>query len=143
MLNTRYTRPARTNVSGIVAVLVVILPAAFAYCVPASAQDFDVNKVFWCNTGKNTGEQTEDQCAASRTMILGSCTVCHAFTPIVKAQKTKDQWLTLLKTHRDRVKELSDKDIAQIALFLEAHFNPQNPVPKLPPALDALGVPPA
>jgi hypothetical protein len=67
----------------------------------------------------------------------------HAFTPIVKAQKTKEQWLTLLSTHRDRVKELSDQDVAQIGRFLQVHYNPENPVPKLPPALDALGVPPS
>jgi hypothetical protein len=142
MLLVRYTKYANVILIAFALALITTL-ASLGYSARASAEDFDVNKVFWCNAGKKTGEQTEAECVATRTMILSSCTVCHAFTPIVKAQKTKEQWLTLLSTHRDRVKELSDQDVAQIGRFLQVHYNPENPVPKLPPALDALGVPPS
>jgi hypothetical protein len=141
MLKVRYTKNANVDSFAFGAALSFFILASLGYSARTSAQEFDVNKVFWCDAGKKTGEQTEEECLATRTMILSSCTVCHAFTPIVKAQKTKQQWLTLLSTHRDRVKDLSDKDVAQIGRFLQAHYNPANPVPKLPPALDALGVP--
>ena len=111
---------------------------------PASAQeDFDVNKVFWCDAGKNTGEQTEAECTASREAILSNCTVCHAFTPIVKAQKDKKGWAAFMQTHRERSPDIAADVYEGMTKFLQAHYNPQNPVPKLPPELDSLGVPPA
>jgi hypothetical protein len=110
---------------------------------PAKAQEFDINKVFWCDAGKKTGEQTEAECVAARSAILSNCTNCHAITPIVKAQKTKPQWVTMLNNHRTRVPDMSENDFGAATKFLQAHYNPQTPVPKLPPELEALGVPPA
>jgi len=111
--------------------------------VALAQEDLDINKVFWCNSGKNTGGQNEADCVEARGLILSRCTVCHAITPIVKAQKTKPQWLAVINSHRPRVSDLSDADLAKITQFLQAHYTPQNPIPKLPPELDKLGVPPA
>ena len=107
----------------------------------AAAQQLDVEKVFWCD--KNTGDQNHDQCVAARNTILASCTSCHAITPIVKAQKQPDEWHAFLNTHKTRVPDIADSDYDEVAKFLIAHYNPKNPVPKLPPELDKLGVPPA
>ena len=98
--------------------------------------------MFWCNDGK-TGDQTKDQCIAARGAILDTCTGCHAITPIVKSQKTPDEWRIMLANHRARVPDVDDKQMKEIQDFLAAHYNPKNPVPKLPPELDKLGTPPA
>lgn len=108
---------------------------------PAGAQGLDIEKVFWC-TGK-IGEQTKDQCVAARDAILANCTSCHAITPIVKAQKPAEQWTAFLNTHRTRVPDIAEEEYVEIGKFLRAHYTPENPVPKLPPELDSLGVPPA
>jgi hypothetical protein len=107
----------------------------------AGAQDFDINAVFWCDPGKKTGEQSEAECTASRATILANCTNCHAITPIVKAQKTKQQWTAMMSQHRDRVEAVSEADIKKMTTFLQAHYNPQNTPPTLPPELEALGIP--
>ena len=65
------------------------------------------------------------------------------FAPIVKAQKTPDQWSAFLQPHRIKVPDMADADFTEVGKFLKAHYNPQNPVPKLPPELDKLGLPPA
>ena len=110
---------------------------------PVVAQEFDINQVFWCDAGKKTGDQTESQCTASREAILNNCTSCHAITPIVKAQKAKKGWEAFMQTHRTRVPDIAEDVYTAMTVFLYGHYNPQNPVPKLPPELDALGVPPA
>jgi hypothetical protein len=109
---------------------------------PARAQSVNIEKIFWCNKGEPTGEQTEDQCIAARESVLSNCTTCHAFVPIVKAQKSEQEWHSFLQAHRARV-DMNDAGYEQIELFLAEHFNPENPVPKLPPALEQLGMPPA
>lgn len=123
----------------------VLTLSATGLSAPVSAQEgeFDINKVFWCDAGKKTGEQTEAECTASREAILGACTVCHAITPIVKAQKDKKGWNALMQTHRGRTPDIADDVYTGMTKFLQGHYNPQNPVPKLPPELDKLGVPAA
>ena len=106
---------------------------------PSQAQSVDIEAIFNCNAGGPLGEQSPEQCVASRTVIMTSCTSCHTFVPIVKAQKTPEAWDGLLQIHRARVEQISDGDYQQLKLFLTAHFNPQNPVPALPPELEALG----
>ena len=130
------TRLTLTGLAALLAMSVAGLPGA-----PASAQGLDINKVFWCD-GK-IGEQTKDECLAARESILANCTGCHAITPIVKAQKPKEQWTAFLNTHRARVPDIAEDEYAEIGKFLGAHYTPENPVPKLPPELDKLGVPPA
>jgi hypothetical protein len=121
--------------------LALLAATAGLTATPATAQGLDINKVFWCD-GK-IGEQTKDQCIAARDSILANCTSCHAITPIVKAQKPKEQWGAFLNTHRARVPDIAEDEYAEIGKFLGAHYTPENPVPKLPPELDKLGVPPA
>jgi hypothetical protein len=121
--------------------LALLAATAGLTATPANAQNLDINKVFWCD-GK-IGEQTKDQCIAARESILANCTSCHAITPIVKAQKPKEQWGAFLNTHRTRVPDIAEDEYAEIGKFLGAHYTPENPVPKLPPELDKLGVPPA
>ncbi len=110
---------------------------------PVRAQELDINAVFWCDAGKKTGEQTEAECTAARETILNTCTSCHAITPIVKAQKDRKGWTAFMKAHRERVSNAAEDVYLSMEKFLQAHYNPQNPVPKLPPELEALGVPPA
>jgi hypothetical protein len=105
---------------------------------PALAQGLDIDKVFWCTEG-NIGDQSVDQCTASRDLILNNCTACHTIVPIVKAQKDEAGWNATLQVHRTRVPEVSDADYEQLGKFLTAHFNPENPVPELPPELEGLG----
>jgi hypothetical protein len=98
----------------------------------------DITKIFWCTEGKNGG-QSSAQCAEARELILQNCTACHSFVPIVKAQKTEDEWDAVLSVHRSRVSNISDEEYAEIRQYLVAHFNPQNPKPELPPELEKLG----
>jgi hypothetical protein len=72
MLLVRYTKYANVILIAFALALITTL-ASLGYSARASAEDFDVNKVFWCNAGKKTGEQTEAECVATRTMILSSC----------------------------------------------------------------------
>jgi len=134
----------KTMTARVAAVAGVLALSAMGVTAPVSAQEeFDINKVFWCDAGKKTGEQTEAECTASREAILGQCTVCHAITPIVKAQKDKKGWVAFMQTHKTRTPDIADDVFKGMITFLQGHYNPQNPVPKLPPELDALGVPPA
>jgi len=109
----------------------------------ATAQELDFEKIFFCHEGQNTGEQNHGECLAARDTTLITCTACHVFTPFVKAQKTKAEWDAFLGTHRQRVPETSDADYMEISKFLKAHFNPDNPVPQLPPELENYTLPPA
>jgi len=129
-----------------VTVLGVVLMIGFPLSgpAPALAQEFDINKVFDCTVGGPLGKQTPQQCEASRGEVLSECTSCHAFVPIVKAQKNEAGWRATLSTHRERVTNLSAEQLEQMRLFLVAHFNDKRPVPVLPPELEALsGLPPA
>lgn len=110
---------------------------------PASAQEFDINKVFWCDAGKKTGEQTEAECTEARGAILSNCTSCHAITPIVKAQKAKPGWTAFMQNHQSKVPDIAPDVYVKMTTFLAGHYNPKNKPPQLPPELDALGVPPA
>ena len=80
---------------------------------------------------------------AGHAGMTGNCTICHAITPIVKAQKDKKGWVAFMQTHKTRTPDVPDDVYQNMTTFLQGHYNPQNPVPKLPPELDALGVPPA
>ncbi len=116
---------------------IALLGAALA--APAAAQEVNIEEIFWCNAGEPTGEQNEEQCLASRAATLTNCTSCHTFVPIVKAQKSPEQWHATMEAHRDRVTGMNDEEYAQLEAFLAAHFNPENEPPTLPPALEAMG----
>jgi hypothetical protein len=112
---------------------------ALALGTPAWSQEVNIEEIFWCNEGEPTGEQSPEQCLASRDAVLTNCTSCHTFVPIVKAQKTPEQWSAMLQAHRENVSSMSDDDFQQLQAFLAEHFNPENTPPTLPPALEALG----
>lgn len=102
------------------------------------AQDFDINAVFWCDAARGGGQSDAD-CAATRAAVLQQCTSCHTFVPIVKAQKSADEWAATLVAHRDRMDNLPDGQVKTLGAFLAARFNPQTPPPTLPPELENLG----
>lgn len=147
MAKTYSAKPARPRgrpLAALVAAAGLGLSSLAVLPTAASAQDFDINSVFTCDDTQPTGKQSPDECKEARALILQNCTVCHAFVIIVKQQKDENTWDSFLQAHHERAPQLSDEEIAKIGDFLKAHFNPQNPVPVLPPAFDALSdMPPA
>lgn len=109
----------------------------------ARAQDFDINAVLYCE-GKPIGNQTQEECEQARGLFLANCTACHSFVITVKSQKDEAGWDAFMNQHSGRVEGMSDEEVTLVSDFLKAHFNPDNPVPELPPALEALSdLPPA
>jgi hypothetical protein len=70
-----------------------------------------------------------------RELLLNNCTTCHTFVPIVVLQMNKEAWDRNSRDHRGRVGALSDADFKTLYDYLRANFNPNRPVPKLPPEL--------
>lgn len=133
----------KLSLQTILAAAVFVMVGLLGSPSDATAQELDFEKIFFCHEGQNTGEQTYDECLAARDTTLITCTACHVFTPFVKAQKTEDEWDAFLAAHRQRSQETSDADYAEIGKFLKSHFNPDNPVPQLPPELENYTLPPA
>jgi len=119
------------------AILVAAL-IPFAVSQPAAAQDLNIEEVFNCAADGPLGAQTPEECVESRNILLNNCTSCHTFVPIVKAQKSEDAWNSLLTAHRERVLHMSDDEFKMLGDFLRSHYNETEPVPSLPPALEAL-----
>lgn len=107
----------------------------------AFAQGVNIEEIFWCEESEPTGNQSPEECIASRTALLTNCTSCHTFVPIVTTQKTPEQWRATMEAHRDRVPMtvMGDEEYAQLEEFLVLHFNPENEPPTLPPELESLG----
>ncbi|WP_173931763.1 hypothetical protein [Chelativorans sp. Marseille-P2723] len=105
----------------------------------ATAQGVDIEAVFNCSADGPLGPQTPEECATARELVLTNCTGCHTFVPIVKARKDDGAWNATLQSHRARLPEVSDEDYEKLAVFLKAHYNPENEPPQLPPELEALG----
>lgn len=135
-------RTARLAAPGALAA-VFAAGALWSGTLPATAQNVDIKAIFNCDAGGPLGPQSPEQCAASRDTVLSACTSCHSFVPIVKAQKNEDAWNATLTRHRTKVQGLTDDQFEQLQLFLVSHFNETLPPPKLPPALEALGLPAA
>lgn len=112
--------------------------ALFAYPQSPKAQGVDLDAVFNCSEGGPLGTQTPEECLQARELVLGNCTACHTFVPIVKAQKDDGAWNATLNPHRSRLQELSDEEYEMISVFLKAHYNPDNTPPVLPPELENL-----
>ena len=77
------------------------------------------------------------RCAMEDALGVGVSlsTTCHTFVPIVVLQMTKDAWERNSRDHRGRVDSLSDADFKTLYQYLEANFNPDRPVPRLPKEL--------
>lgn len=117
-----------------------LLAAGLLLAAPnAYAQDVNLEEIFWCEEPTEEGEMTMDACAKARDAILFNCTSCHAFVPIVKAQKTEEEWNSTFETHADRLADVSEEDLELIRRYVVTHYNPDQPVPELPPALENLG----
>lgn len=124
---------------------VLLLAAAIAFLawqlIPndVQAQGVNIEEIFWCEEPEAEGELSMEECAEARDLILISCTACHPFVPIVKAQKSEEEWDGTLSVHRERVPELSEEEFQLIRQYLVTHYNPDQPVPQLPPELENLG----
>jgi hypothetical protein len=70
-----------------------------------------------------------------RDLVLNACTSCHTFVPIVVLQMSRSAWETSAANHRSRVSALSDEQFKALYEYLIANFNPEKPVPELPPEL--------
>lgn len=118
---------------------VTLAAASLFLALPAQAQSVDLDVIFNCSPDGPIGSQTPEQCLETRGVLLNSCTACHTFVPIVKAQKSAEGWDATLGIHRSRVPEMSDDQFEALREFLHNHFNDTLPPPELPPALEALG----
>jgi cytochrome c5 len=98
---------------------------AAAQATPSAAADADakvnIEEIFPAGRG--------------RELVLNNCTSCHTIVPIVVLQMTKEAWERNSRDHRGRVSGLSDEDFKVLYDYVEANFNPDRPVPKLPKSL--------
>lgn len=70
-----------------------------------------------------------------REILLNNCQSCHTWVPVVVLQMTEDEWFRWGVEHRQRVSGLSDDEFDTLYRYLVDNFNPERPVPELPPAL--------
>lgn len=95
--------------------------------VPVHGQEIDMNRIFPPSDPPEV-----------RDMLLQTCsTSCHSFVPLVIGQKTQEEWVGTFDRHRPQIEPfgLSEEQIQAMIKYLQGRFNPENPVPKLPPAL--------
>lgn len=119
-------------------VLFVVLGAA-----PAPAQEVDITKIFWCFNEEAEGLSGEEQaqlerCIDGRMAILYNCTFCHTFVPIVTL-KDETEWDATLQRHDARLPDLVPEERELIRDYLVTMFNPDMPLPELPPELQGFG----
>lgn len=115
-----------------IACLAIGMVPVMQHTVMAQETQVDMDKVFRCAATDADGKKA---CATARELILGHCTACHTFVPIVMQQFDAKGWQASLDRHRPRVPELSSQQIQIIADYLTANFNPETPPPDLPPDL--------
>lgn len=70
-----------------------------------------------------------------RELLLNNCQSCHSWVPVVVLQMNEDEWARWAQDHRARVPGLSDAEFATLQAYLVENFNPDRPVPELPPVL--------
>lgn len=70
-----------------------------------------------------------------RDLLLNNCQSCHTWVPVVVLQMNEEEWNRWAVEHRGRVSGLSDEEFQTLHQYLIANFNPNTPVPELPPAL--------
>jgi len=141
----RMNSPARSHHGAFLALLLAILPGCLApACSHAPREQVQAVKA---PAGKQpdqanpAGDQVKvnlDEIfppGRGRDLVLNNCTTCHTFVPIVVLQMTREAWERNSRDHRERVKALSDADFQALYRYLVANFNPNRPVPKLPPEL--------
>jgi len=72
---------------------------------------------------------------AGRDLVLNNCQNCHTWVPIVILQMNELEWDRWAREHRQRVEGLTDAEFDTLLNYVKANFNPDTPVPELPPAL--------
>lgn len=70
-----------------------------------------------------------------RDLVLNNCQNCHTWVPIVILQMNEPEWDRWAREHRQRVEGLTDDQFDTLLNYVKANFNPDTPVPELPPAL--------
>lgn len=70
-----------------------------------------------------------------KDLVLNNCQNCHTWVPIVVLQMNEEEWARWAQDHRGRVEALSDEEFDTLYEYLVSNFNPDTPVPDLPPAL--------
>jgi mono/diheme cytochrome c family protein len=70
-----------------------------------------------------------------RDLLLNNCQSCHTWVPVVVLQMNEEEWNRWAVEHRGRVGGLSDEEFNTLHAYLIENFNPDTPVPELPPAL--------
>lgn len=106
----------------------------------ATAQEgLNVEEVFWCEEPETEEEMTIEACEEARELVMFECTACHHVGPVVTAQNTPEEWDATFDAHADRISHLADEEIELIRRFVVTHYNPDQPVPELPEALEEQG----
>jgi hypothetical protein len=127
--------------------LILLVPgtALLDTVAPVSAQELDLAAIMPCGTPDLAGRQPPDQCTAARDLFMRDCTSCHSFVPIVRQQKDASGWDATMSRHQTRMDNATTGDLDLIRQFLQDHFRPDRPVPKLPQELidNDPGFPPA
>lgn len=70
-----------------------------------------------------------------REILLNNCQSCHTWVPVVVLGMNEDEWARWRQDHRARVPGIPDDRFEILYDYLVTNFNPDTPVPDLPPAL--------
>lgn len=70
-----------------------------------------------------------------RDILLNNCQSCHTWVPVVVLGMNEDEWARWRQDHRQRVPGIPDEQFEVLYEYLVTNFNPDTPVPDLPPAL--------
>jgi len=142
--NWRAFVPTAVAASVLVGAMAVLVTWGGYFAKPAMAQSVDLDQIFWCDESIGPmGSQSVEECLQSRQVLLGSCTSCHTFAPIVLRQRSRDEWEAFLGAHRQRVLDISDADFEQLKDFIGTRFTPDFPEPDLPQVLRDYALPEA
>ena len=96
--------------------------ASPAYTTSASGQmTIDMDAIFPEGPGRN--------------ILLNNCQSCHTWAPVVLLGMNEDEWNRWRQDHRQRVPGIPDDQFEILFDYLVTNFNPNTPVPDLPPAM--------
>lgn len=111
----------------VVEVLVGLIIGTGGGALLAKGQSVDMDKIFPPSDPPET-----------RDLLLQTCsTSCHSFVPLVVGRKTAEEWTGTFDRHRPQVEPfgLTEEQIAAMLKYLQANFDPEKPIPELPPEL--------
>lgn len=67
-----------------------------------------------------------------KDLVLKSCSGCHSVACATIGQRPAARWTSLKTSHRDKVPNLSGKDLDVLFAYLSENFNDAKPEPKVP-----------